>query len=401
MTKKLFYTGLYAFSSGLPAALLGSTLQAWLKEEGVGLALIGMYALVWLPYTVKFLWAPLVDHFSFGCMDRRRSWMLLGHSAMALCLLTLSQLNPTLTPVLFFSLTLCTAMVGATLDIAIDAYRSEILTPEHFGIGSAAHQVGYRLAMIVSGALGLWMADLYGFQVVYAAMSALYGLGLLALPFAPTPSKAFKPPRDLREAVLEPLREFFLRPHVARMTTFILLYKFDVVFTLALMTAFLLELGFSKTEIATVSKAFGLGASIFGTLLGGLWLRYLSLKRALLIFGLLQGLSSLSFLWLSFTGYSIPFLYLAIGSEQFFSGLGNAAYLSFLMGLCHPKFTGTQFAVLSGIMTLARMLATMPSGYIADTFGWKPYFIVALLLMVPGLWLLRDFDHWKMARTKH
>jgi PAT family beta-lactamase induction signal transducer AmpG len=304
--------------------------------------------------------------------------------------------NPAFSPGLIAALALFVAFFAASQDIVVDAYRTEILIPSEYGMGAAASNLGYRLAMLFSGAFALILADHLSWGQVYLTMAVAMSVGIVANFFSSEPLLRAAPPRSMKEAVIEPLKEFFQRAGVVELVTFIVVYKLDVVVTLALMTAFMLELGFTMTEIGAVSKGFGLLATIIGTFVGGAWFMRLGMQRSLWIFGILQGISSLCFIALAKAGHNYPLMVAAISSENFFSGMGNAAYSAFLMSLCNPKFTATQFALLTSLMALTRTVAGTPTGWLAKAVGWETYYIIALLLMIPGLLLLTRFKKWRL-----
>jgi PAT family beta-lactamase induction signal transducer AmpG len=248
--------------------------------------------------------------------------------------------------------------------------------------------------MLFSGAFALILSDHLPWRTIYLLMASLIGLGLITTFLAPEPHSNASVPQTLQEAVVKPFVDFFSRKKVFDLIGFIILYKLDVVFTLALMTPFMMDLGFSKTDIGVVTKGFGLLATLVGTFAGGLWMGKLGIKKSLWIFGLLQGFSGLCFYFLARLGHSYPMMVLTITAENFFSGMGNAAYSAFLMSLCNPQFTATQFALLSSLMALTRTLAGAPTGWIAQTVGWESYYLISLFLMVPGLLLLTRYDAW-------
>jgi len=387
---------LLGFSSGVPLALVGSTLQAWMATQKVDLALIGVFSLVGLPYTLKFFWAPLLDRYVPPFLGRRRGWILLAQLGLVASIAAMALFDPAASPGVIALIALSVAFFSASQDIVVDAYRTEILVSTEYGLGAAVANFGYRLAMLFSGAFALILADHLSWGQVYLVMAAAMSVGILANLFSTEPILKTTLPKSLKEAVLEPLKEFFKRTGVIELVMFIVTYKLDVVVTLALMTAFMLELGFTKTEIGAVSKGFGLVATITGTFVGGAWFMRLGMQRSLWIFGVLQGISSLCFIALAKLGHNYPMMVAAISSENFFSGMGNAAYSAFLMSLCNPKFTATQFALLTSLMALTRTIAGTPTGWLAKTVGWETYYVIASLLMLPSLLLLTRFKKWRI-----
>ena len=394
MNTRMFVVLLLGFSSGLPLALTGGTLQAWMKSVNVDLTLIGIFSMVSIPYTLKFLWAPVMDRFIPPFLGRRRGWMALTQGALILTISAMAFCDPSQSPAALAVIAFLVAFSSASQDIVVDAYKTEILVSSEFGAGAAVANLGYRIAMLVSQAFALILADHLPWRVVYLLMAATMLVGLLTSFFAPEPKSSAKAPQSLKESVVEPFREFFQRKGAWELVSFIILYKLDVVVTLALMTAFMMDLGFTKTDIGAVSKGFGLVAVIVGTFVGGAWMSRIGIHRALWTFGILQGISGLSFYLLARLGHNYPMMVITIGCENFFSGMGNAAYAAFLMSLCNPKFTATQFALLTSLMALTRVIAGAPTGWLAKTVGWENYFIIAILLAIPGLLLLTRYKVW-------
>ncbi len=383
---------LLGFSSGLPVALVGGTLQAWMVTSHVDYALIGIFSLVGLPYTLKFLWAPLMDRYVPPFLGRRRGWIILAQLWVVLCLIAMAFCEPSQTPFLMGLLAFSVALGGASQDMVIDAYRTEALETLEYGQGSAISNLGYRLAMIFSGSIALILSDHLPWRWVYLLMAAVLGAGLLSTLLAPEPTRQAIAPPDLHSAVIEPFREFFSRRRSAEILAFITLYKLDVVVALAMMTPFLMDLGFTRTEIGTVTKGFGIFATLAGTFVGGFWLSRLGIRRSLWIFGVLQGISGSCFYLLAHLGHHMTMMIVTIAAENFFSGMGNAAYAAFLMSLCHPKYTVTQLALLTSLMALSRTLIGAPAGWLVNSVGWSNYFLIAIFLAVPSFILLARLD---------
>lgn len=393
-SRRMLTVVLSGFSSGLPLSLTASTLQAWMKDAKVDLTTIGAFALVGLPYSLKFLWAPLLDRFTLPFLGRRRGWILVAQLALTLALAGMALVDPGANLGALAVLALLVAFASASQDIVIDAWRTESLTPDEYGAGAGAQTIGYRAAMLLSGAVALAMADAMPWRSVYLVMAGVMALCVGFTFFALEPQTSVKPPRSLSEAAVQPLLEFLRRKGSAEIIAFITLYKLDVVMALALTTPFLQELGFTKSMIAGVNKGAGLAAVVLGTLAGGALLPRLGMKRALWTFGILQGVATLSFLALSMVGKNDGVMIFAICADNFLSGMGTAAYAAFLMSLCNPRFTATQFALLSSLMALTRTVAGAPTGWLATQLGWPGYFVLCTFAMVPGLLLLTRFDRW-------
>jgi PAT family beta-lactamase induction signal transducer AmpG len=396
-SRRIFFVLLLGFSSGIPLALTGSTLQAWMASEGVDLAVIGVFSLVGLPYAVKYLWAPVMDRFVPPFLGRRRGWMLVTQGALLLAVTAMAFSTPAAAPGVLAILSLLVAFFSASQDIVVDAWRTEVLAPEELGPGAGVHILGYRVAMLTSGAIALILADRMPWRLVYLLMAGSLAVGIAASLLAPEPEIAGKPPRTLKEAVVEPFLEFFARPGAAVILLFIVFYKLDVVMAMALTTPFLLELGFTKTDIGAVTKGLGMVATIVGTLAGGAVVARAGMKASLWIFGVLQSVSTLSFLALARLGHHYPMMVAAIGIENLCSGMGTAAYAAFLMSLCDKRFTATQYALLTSLMAVTRVVAGAPTGVLAKAYGWEAYFLVSALAAIPGLLLLLRYDRWRGA----
>lgn len=399
-SRRMLMVVLSGFSSGLPLSLTSSTMQAWMKDAGVDLTTIGAFALVGIPYSLKFLWAPVLDRYTLPFFGRRRGWIIVWQVFLAAMIAAMGLVDPKQNLGLLAVLAFLVAFGSASQDIVIDAWRTETLTPAEYGAGAGAQTIGYRAAMLVSGAVALALADALPWHTVYLLMAGTMALSIGYTLFAAEPVIDAKPPRTLAEAAIFPLVEFLKRKGALENLAFIILYKLDVVMALALTTPFLQELGFTKTVIAGVNKGAGLAAVVAGTLVGGALLPKLGMKRALWIFGVMQGVATLSFLGLSVVGKSYALMVFAICADNFFSGMGTAAYAAFLMSLCNPKFTATQFALLSSLMALTRTVAAAPSGWLAEHLGWPMYFVLCTLAMIPGLALLTRFDRWVGPRAE-
>jgi MFS transporter, PAT family, beta-lactamase induction signal transducer AmpG len=382
------------FSSGIPLGLTGGTLQAWMASENVDLTVIGVFSLVGLPYSLKFFWSPLMDRSVPPFLGRRRGWVLITQICLILAISALAFSNPVTAPGALATMAVLVAFFSASQDIVIDAYRTEVLKPEELGAGSGVYIMGYRIAMLVSGALALILADHLPWRVVYLIMASVMLIGVITTILAPEPKTDAKPPKTLSEAVARPVIEFFKRRGVFEILIFILIYKLDVVMAMAMTTPFMLQIGFTKTDIGAVTKGFGMVATIIGTLTGGALMTRLGLYRSLWLFGILQGLSGLSFTLLAHLGHHYPMMVTAITVENFCSGMGTAAYSAFLMSLCNKRFTATQYALLSSLMALSRVIAGTPTGYLAKTIGWEHYFLIATFIAIPGLLMLTRYQTW-------
>jgi PAT family beta-lactamase induction signal transducer AmpG len=390
---------LLGFSSGLPIALVGSTLQAWMTVEGVSLAAIGLVTLIGIPYTWKFLWAPAMDRFVPPFLGRRRGWLVITQVGIAAGLAAMAMSSPRTDIWLLAMLALFVAVMSASQDIAVDAYRTDIATPEQRGLVAALNVLGYRLAMITSGAMALVFAagsgalGGFGWPNTYLLMAALMGVGAIAALWGREPVAAAPPPRTLQQAVLEPLREFFSRPGAWMLLVLIVLYKLGDAFAVSLSTAFLIRgAGFSPDDVGYVNKGMGLAATIFGVLAGGTLMVRLGLYRSLMLFGILQAVSNLAYMWVALSGKNYAVLIVAVGFDNFAGGMGTAAFVALLMALCDHRFTATQYALLSALSAVGRVYVGPAAGYLTDPkyvgMGWPTFFFVTFLVALPGLALL-------------
>jgi len=385
------------FSSGLPLALTAGTLQAWMTTEKVDLSLIGIFSLVGLPYTLKMLWSPLLDRFAIPWLGRRRGWIVVSQILLAAGILLLGMTSPRSAPAWVAGMALLVAFLSATQDIVVDAYRADVLATEELGAGAATAVVGYRVAMITSGAVAMILSDHFPWWQVYASMAALMLFCTGFTLIAPEPEERVVPPRSLKEAVWEPLAAYFRRSGAIEMLLFIVVFKLGDVVASAMSTPFLLDLGFTRTDVGTVYKGFGLVSTILGTLAGGSIIAKLGINRSLWVFAFLQALSNLAFTGLALVGHNYPAMITAIGIENICGGMGNAAFIAFLMSLCDKRFTATQYALLSSLMALARVVAGAPTGFLANHLGWPWFFAVSVLGGVPGIILLTRFAPWNAS----
>ena len=390
---------LLAFSSGLPLALTSGTLQAWMTVEGVDLSTIGIFTLAGIPYTWKFLWAPTMDRFAPRFLGRRRGWLAITQLALALGIAALAMLSPRSDLGAIGVLAVLVAFASASQDIVFDAYRTDVTTQEQRGLAGALTVVGYRIAMLVSGALALVLVagsgslPPLGWRNTYLLMAALMAVGFAATLLGREPELASPPPRTLREAFVEPLREFFSRPGAAWLLALLILYKLGDAFALSLTTAFLLRgPGFSLADVGYVNKGMALAATIAGALFGGGLMVQLGLYRSLLYFGILQAVSTLTFMVLALVGKSYPVMILAVGLENFAGGMGTAAFIALLMALCDHRFTATQYALLSALASFGRVYVGPVAGYATSPqylgLDWPTFFFAAFLIALPGLALL-------------
>jgi MFS transporter, PAT family, beta-lactamase induction signal transducer AmpG len=393
-SRRMLVCLLMGYASGLPLLLTMGVLQAWMKEKEVDLTWIGMITLVQVPYTWKFIWAPFMDRFTPPFLGRRRGWLLIMQLILILSILLLGYSDPVQSPVLMVAAAMCVAFFSATQDIVIDAYRREDLPDEELGLGSTMYIYGYRMGMLLASGGGLILADHMPFSRVYFIMAACLVPGVLTTIFSPEPHVTEQNPKTLKEAVINPLSEYFSRNNAVWMLVFILLYKIGDTMAAAITMPFYLDIGFSKTDVGAVVKIFGTGATLAGAFLGGVALLRMGINRCLWIFGILQALSTVGFALLAAIGFNLALLSGVIAFENISGGMGTAALVAFMAGLTHKKFTATQYALLSSLIGIPRSLASALTGYMAKHLGWEFFFVFCALIALPGLFLLRKFAPW-------
>jgi len=404
LNRRMLVCVLTGFSSGLPLFLLFSLLPAWLKTEGLSLKVIGAFALIQFPYTWKFLWAPLLDRYGIlPWLGRRRSWMLVSQIGLLAAIAWLGRLSPTEHLTLVVVLTSALAFLSATQDIALDAFRREILPDAELGLGNAIHVNAYRVAGLVPGSLSLILADHLPWSQVFLITSLFMLPGLLMTLAVREPAAAAQAPRTLRDAVVEPFREFFGR-HGLRsallVLAFLFLYKVGDSLAAALATPFYLDLGFTMTEIGLVAKNASLWPMVIGGILGGLWMLRLGINRALWIFGVAQVVSTAGFVWLAWLGpaeadaFRLGALAIVITFESLGAGLGTAAFVAFIARTTHPAYTATQFALFTSLMAVPRTFINATSGWLVERMGWMDFFTLCVLIALPGMVLLLKVAPW-------
>ncbi|MEQ1789688.1 MAG: AmpG family muropeptide MFS transporter [Rickettsiales bacterium] len=398
------------FISGLPLALSASTLSVWLAESNVSLSSIGMFALVGTPYTLKFLWSPLIDGLKLPLFTklfgRRCGWMLAIQLLLMASLVALGMCNPMENLLLAAFFALMVAISSATQDIVIDAYRVEILSPEEQGAGAAMVVLGYRLGMIVSAAGALFLATAYGWAVTYVIMAALVPMAWLAIMVGGEPqvvdSEGLLADNEkeknhssstayhslsvwLNKHIIEPFTDFMQREAWLGILLFILLYKLGDAFMGVMTNPFLIDIGFTKNQIATVVKFYGLIATIIGSFIGGALVMRIGMMRTLWICGIAHAITNLMFVAQARIGADETFLAISISLENISGGMGTAAFVAFISSLVNLRFTATQYALLSSFSAFGRTWLSAPAGWFAETLGWEWFFVFSVLLAIPGL----------------
>ena len=394
ISRRMLVAFVMGFSAGLPLLLTMGVLQAWMKEKGVDLTWIGMITLVQLPYTWKFIWAPILDRYTLPFLGRRRGWLLMAQLTLVIAIVALGYSDPVEHVAMMVVAAVLVAFFSATQDIVIDAYRREDLPDEELGLGSSMYIYGYRLGMLLASGGGLIMADHMPFSSVYLIMAACMLPGILTTLLTPEPEVAAGTPQTMKEAVVNPLVEYFSRSNAIWILIFILLYKIGDTMASAITTPFYLDIGFSKTDIGAVVKVFGTGATLGGAFLGGIILLKLGINRSLWIFGVLQALSTACFALLARIGYSIPALSGVIAFENLSSGMGTAAFVAFMASITNKKFTATQYALLTSLIGIPRAVASSVTGFMAKGIGWEGFFIFCALVAIPGMLMLLKFAPW-------
>ena len=403
-TRRMLICVFTGFSSGLPLYLLLNLLPAWLRTEGINLKVIGAFALIQFPYTWKFIWAPFVDRYVVPALGRRRGWMLLTQLALMATIAWMGTLSPHDELAWVIYAATAVAFLSATQDIAIDAYRRELLSNVELGLGNAVHVNAYRIAGLIPGSLSLILADHLPWAMVFAVTALFMLPGMVMTLMVAEPAQARALPKTLREAVVEPFREFIGRAGVRSallVLGFIFLYKLGDSMCTALATPFYLDMGFSKSDIGLIAKNAGLWPSVIGGLLGGLWMLKLGINRGLWLFGVVQVVSILGFAWLSRIG---PFLEigtsertalaLVIGFEALGVGLGAAAFVAYIARATHPAYTATQFALFTSLAAVPRTFLNATTGWLVEQLGWFGFFMLCVLLALPGMVLLFKVAPW-------
>jgi len=388
------------FSGGVPLALTASTLFVWMRETGVDLTTIGIFAALGTPYTLKFLWSPLVDQLHLPVLTRllgrRRSWLVFSQGLLILAIIALGFSSPDINPLVTAVLALMVAFFSATQDIIIDAFRIEKLEKDEQAAGAASYVYGYRIGMLASGAGALYIASYYSWDVTYIAMAGLILVGTVATLLSKEPEASTKAEKDrpknllglIERAVISPFADFIKRRGWVAILLFITLFKLGDALVGTMTNPFLIDLGFSKIEIANISKLFGFWATMGGLGLGGLLLAKVSLFRALLISFVVQIGSTTMFVIQAHVGHNLELLAATIAAENLASGMGTAVFIAYLSNLCNIKYTATQYALFSSLFAISRTLLSTGSGALAEQFGWAFFFILTMIAATPGLILL-------------
>jgi len=391
------------FTSGLPLYILIQLVPAWLRSEGVGLAEIGFFSLIGFPYTWKFVWSPIMDRFTLPFLGRRRGWMLVTQVALAASIAMMGYLQPEFSIWLIAYLAAAVAFFSASQDVVLDAYRRELLPDIELGVGNAVHVQAYRLAGLVPGSLALILSDFLPWHSVFLIVAAFMAVGIILTLSISEPPRHPAAPKTIKEAVIEPFREFIGRAGIGPallVLSFLFFYKLGDNMATALQTPFYIDLGFSRTQIGTIAKFASLIAAIAGGVIGGLVMVKVSINRALWLFGFVQIISILGFAALSIVGNNPWMLGAATAFEYLGVGLGSAALTAFMARSTNAAFAATQFALFTALIAVPRTIANAVTGVIVEHVGWTNFFFLCTALAVPGMLLLIKVAPWNEEEAK-
>jgi len=398
-SRRMLTALMMGYACGLPYDLTKSVLKAWMSEEGMDLAVIGLFSLVGLPYAIKFLWAPLMDRFTFALFGRRRGWLLLFQTMLVIAIMGMGGTDPGTHPWRLAFAALLVTFFSASQDIVVDAYRREDVADAELGLASSLYFYGYRIGMLMAGSGGLILADRLSFEMTYTILAACMLPGIITTLLTPEPPAVQGTPRNFKEAVLEPFAEYFRRPDAWWMLAFILMYKLGDSVAASILIPFYLDIGFTKTEIGTVVKLFGFWAISAGGLIGGITMLKIGINRSLWVFGALQAVSTAGFAVLARVGNKLAVLAVVVAFENFSAGLGTVAFIAFMGSITNKKFTATQFALLTSLMRIPDVGISSFSGLMAQHMGWTAFFICCTLIALPGMLLLIKFAPWRPVES--
>ena len=390
------------FTSGLPLYVLFQLIPGWLRVEGVGLAEIGFFALVQFPYTWKFLWSPVMDRFTLPFLGHRRGWMLVTQVALLLSMGVMGFIKPGLSRWTVAYLSAAVAFFSASQDIVLDAYRRELLPDVELGLGNSIHVQAYRLSGLVPGALGFILADRFDWHIVFIIIALFMFVGIVMTLIIDEAIAEPTPPKTMRDAVIEPFREFIGRSGFGPallVLAFLFLYKLGDNMATALQSPFFIDIGFTLTQIGAIAKTAGLIAAIVGGMVGGFIMVKLSINRALWLFGVVQIVSILGFALLSELGANPWMLGVVVAFEYLGVGLGSAALIAFMARTTNPAFAATQLALFTALASVPRVFANAVTGVIVEQVGWTNFFVLCTALAVPGMLLLFKVAPWNEAHA--
>ncbi|HEY1314434.1 MAG TPA: MFS transporter [Steroidobacteraceae bacterium] len=387
--KRMTAVLLMSFASGLPFNLTGFTIQAWLASAGLSIKTIGIFSLVALPLNFKFFWAPLLDRYMPPFLGRRRGWIVIFQASLTICIAVMGFCSPTRELYVLGAITLFLAFLSASQDIVIDAYRVDIIPPSERALAAAASAFGYRTAAMLAGAALVYIAASVGWQLAFLAVACLMAATMVATIRSPEPLEPGHAPRTLAAAVWHPLRALLQQKGMWGFILLVLLYKVGDALALSLYSTFMIKgVGFSLHELSIAGKLNMTISTMIGVAFGGwVYIRW-GTFRSLLVFGIGQALTNLLYMWLALAGKKVWLLVLATALDTMIGGMGQAAFVAFLMSLCSADFSATQYALLSALATLPRTLTGAVAGELVPVIGWPRFFVVTCLVAVPGLILL-------------
>ena len=397
LSRKMVTCVFLGFSSGLPLYVLIQLVPAWLRSHEVDLATIGLFALIGLPYTWKFLWSPLMDRYKLPFLGRRRGWALLTQLGLLFSIAALGRFDPSASLQAIVVTVFMISLFGASQDIVIDAYRRELLADDELGTGTSFFVNAYRLSSLVPGSLALILSDILPWAVVYWVTAAFMLVGIMTTLIIKEVSDDSLAPASLKDAVVDPFVEFFSRDGIKAglaILAFMFLYKLGDNMATALATPFYLDMGFSRTEIGSIAKIAATWAAIAGGILGGVVMLKVSINRALWLFGFVQMFTILGYVWLSTVGHSLVGLFIVVSGEYLGVGLGAIALTAFMARETSKEFTATQFALFSSFLAVPRIFANASTGFIIEAIGYTQFFIVCTLVAIPGMLLLLKVAPW-------
>ncbi|MBE9550325.1 MAG: AmpG family muropeptide MFS transporter [Proteobacteria bacterium] len=402
-SRKMLTCLFLGFASGLPLYVLIQLVPAWLRSSDVDLKTIGLFSLISLPYTWKFIWSPLMDRFRLPFLGRRRGWALLTQVGLLISIGALGMFNPHDSMRMIVGLVFLVALFSASQDIVIDAYRRELLADDELGAGTSIFINAYRIASLVPGSLALILSDILPWSTVYWVTAGFMGVGIITTLMIREVGDDTLAPHSLREAVVEPFREFFGRngwQNAFWMLGFMLLYKLGDNMATALSTPFYLDMGFSRTEIGTIAKVATLWSTIAGSIIAGVVMLKISINRALWVFGVVQVISILGFAWLSIVGHDSFVLFMVVSFEYLGVGMGTVALTAYLARETSIAFTATQFALFSSFVSVPRIFANASTGYLIEAIGYTQFFFLCTVIAVPGMLFLFKVAPWNEAAKK-
>jgi PAT family beta-lactamase induction signal transducer AmpG len=391
-SRKMLVLLVLGAASGFPNQITESALQAWMKDLGQSNTNIGLLSYVAIPYLLKFLWAPLLDRYPLPLLGRRRGWILAIQLLLAAAIALFALQNPATSMSAVALTAFVVVFFSASQDIVIDAYRADVSLPHERGMAAAANNMGYRLCAWLAFAAALIIADAVGWRAAFLVLAAVMLCFTVATWAAPEPTQPVAPPASLQESVVTSLKELLGTPGALGMIALIVSFKIGNALALKFYTPFLMDVGFSKTEIGLVAKAVFTSSAVAGGIVGGIWMVRLGLLRSMLFFGVLQTIAILSFYVLAVTGKSFPIMITATAFDNFAGSMGNIAEVAMIMAMCNARFSAFQYAFLSVIALLPRYLLGYPGGWLADHGGWSQYYLVTFLLGLPGIamvWIMR------------